>query len=53
MSSPISRRLVADIGQRRRHAPQLQIGAYVYPIVPTEFSNWRTSSGLATDRRSI
>ena len=34
--------LVHSVGDPVRMLRHSQIGAYVYPVVPTEFSNWRT-----------
>jgi vanillate/3-O-methylgallate O-demethylase len=34
--------LVNSVGDPVRMLRHSQIGAYVYPVVPTEFSNWRT-----------
>ena len=30
-----------------------QIGAYVYPVVPSEFSNWRDEQARLARRRAV
>ena len=34
--------LIKSVGDPVRMLRNSPIGAYVYPVVPTEFSNWRT-----------
>ncbi len=37
-----SKNLLRAVGNPVHMLRHSQIGAYVYPVVPTEFSNWRT-----------
>ena len=42
MSQKSLQNLLADAGNPVTLLRHSQLGAYVYPVVPTEFSNWRT-----------